>query len=117
MVTASVRRLARVAVQALFWAVLLACIGSFAQQDQSDGNRRVVNRVVPNYPQMARSIHLRGNVRLEALVAPNGTVKAVDIKGGHPILVEAAERAILKWKWETTAHETREPVEFRFDPQ
>jgi hypothetical protein len=56
-------------------------------------------------------------VRAEALVAPNGTVKFVDVKGGHPVLVEAAQHAIYKWKWAPASHETRELIEVRFDPQ
>jgi hypothetical protein len=33
-------------------------------------------------------------VKAEAVVKPNGVVKAVDVKGGHPVLVRAAQEAI-----------------------
>jgi TonB family protein len=90
---------------------------SLAQQEQADGARKITNRVMPRYPEIARSMNLRGSVKVEALVKPNGVVKAVDVKGGHPVLVRAAQEAIYKWKWEPSAHETREPIEVKFDPQ
>lgn len=88
-----------------------------AQQEQSEGGRKVVIRIMPHYPEMARTLNLRGSVKAEAVVKPNGQVKSVDVRGGHPILVRAAEDAIYKWKWEPAARETREPIEVRFDPQ
>ena len=69
------------------------------------------------YPSLARSMNIRGNVRLEAQVAPNGTVKGVDVKGGHPILVQSAVTAVGHWKFEPAAHETKELIEIKFDPE
>ncbi|HVO81975.1 MAG TPA: energy transducer TonB [Terriglobales bacterium] len=111
------RRWTAIAVLALCWATLLSPNHSLAQPDPSEAKRKVVNRVVPVYPEMARTMNLKGIVRVEALVASNGSVKSVDVKGGHPLLVQAAENAIRKWKWEPAAHETSEPIEFKFDPQ
>ncbi len=54
---------------------------------------------------------------MEALVAPNGTIKSLEVKGGNPVLVEAAETAIRKWKWEAASRETHEPIEVRFEPK
>jgi outer membrane biosynthesis protein TonB len=62
-------------------------------------------------------MNLKGVVRVDALVASNGTVKSFEVRGGHPALVLAAENAIRKWKWEPSAHDTKEPIEVRFDPQ
>ena len=56
-------------------------------------------------------------MKAEALVEPNGVVKSVEVKGGHPVLVRAAQDAIYKWKWAPASHETREPIEVKFDPQ
>ena len=55
--------------------------------------------MTPQYPEMARTMNLRGNVKAEAVVEPNGVVKSVEVKGGHPVLVRAAQDAIYKWKW------------------
>jgi outer membrane biosynthesis protein TonB len=51
------------------------------------------------------------------LVAPDGSVRSVDIKGGHPVLAEAVVNAVRRWKWEPAAHESHETVEVRFTPQ
>ena len=114
------RHITAAALLALFWAVVLAPTASFAQQEQQDQpetSRKVVNRVVPQYPELARAMNLKGTVRVEALVLPNGSVKAVEVKGGHPVLAQAAENAIRKWKWQPAKVETREPIEVRFDPR
>jgi outer membrane biosynthesis protein TonB len=50
------------------------------------------------------------------LVGPNGKVKYVDVKGGNPVLADAAQSALRQWKWEPSAHETHESVELRFNP-
>jgi len=107
-----------VALLVLLWAAALIPAHSFAQQEEQPvGKRKVVNRIVPSYPQLARTMNLKGTVRIEAVVAPNGAVKSVAVKGGHPVLVQAAENAIQKWRWEPATHETHEPIEFSFDPK
>lgn len=90
---------------------------SFAQQEQAESTRKIVSRVMPNYPEMARTLNIKGSVKAEAIVKPNGMVKSVDVKGGHPVLVRAAQDAIYRWRWEPSTHETREPIEVRFDPK
>jgi TonB family protein len=105
---------------ALFLGLLSALIlapAASAQHEQTEGNRKILNRVSPQYPQMARTMNLKGNVKAEAVVEPNGLVKSVEVKGGHPVLVRAAQDAIYKWKWAPASHETREPIEVKFDPQ
>ncbi len=97
------------------FGALLVAMACFAQQDQSNG-RKVVSRVEPEYPRIARDLHLGGTVKVEALVAPNGTVKTISVRGGPPILTNAAAQAVRKWKWTPASHETREPVELKFKP-
>jgi outer membrane biosynthesis protein TonB len=55
-------------------------------------------------------------VKVEALVAADGSVKGVDVKGGHPVLAQAAMNAVRRWKWEVAAHESHEVVELKFSP-
>jgi TonB family protein len=88
-----------------------------SQQEQTEGSRRILRRVTPQYPEMARTMNLRGNVKAEAVVEANGVVKSVEVRGGHPVLVRAAQDAIYKWKWAPATRETREPIEVRFDPR
>lgn len=86
-----------------------------AQQD-STSKRRIVNRATAPYPALARHMALSGVVRVDALVAPDGTVRTVDVKGGHPVLAQAAANTIRQWKWEPAARESHELVEIRFSP-
>jgi len=85
------------------------------QQSTTEAPRKVLNRVVPAYPALARTMNVRGVVKIEAVVAPNGTVKSVEVKGGHPLLIQSAETAVRKWKWQTGQHESREIIEMKFD--
>ena len=85
-------------------------------QQQTTARRRIVTRAAAPYPALARQMALAGLVKVDALVAPDGTVKTLDVKGGHPVLAQAAANAIRQWKWEPAAHESHELVEIRFSP-
>ena len=88
----------------------------YGQNEQGTGMRRVVNKVVPAYPQVARSMNLSGTVRLEVLVQTNGNVKSAQVKGGNPLFAQSAQSAIREWKWEKAERESTELVEFHFTP-
>ena len=87
-----------------------------AQNVESESTRKVLNRVVPTYPPTARMLNLTGTVKLEALVLANGTVKAVEVKGGNPLLAQSAQSAVRAWRWAKSDHESTETLEFRFTP-
>ena len=107
----------RTAAGALFLAVLILLgPGVSRAQETADNPRKVLNRVTPRYPGLARTMNIKGSVKVEALIAPNGTVKSVDIKGGHPVLAQAAAEAVRQWKWEPAAHESRQMIEIKFNP-
>ena len=106
-----------------FYILLLIFISAGAtpsrpQNDDAEvaGSRKVVNRVLPSYPAMARSMSLSGSVKMEVVVTPNGSVKSVQILGGNAVFSQAAETAVHGWKWEKSEHETTERVEVRFKP-
>ena len=86
-----------------------------SQQSSADSVRRVVKRVEPRYPDMARKINLGGTVKVVAVVASDGNVKKVEAVGGSPLLVEAAQSAISQWKY-APGMESRETVELHFIP-
>ena len=99
-------------------SLILALISIFCLAGQSaDGDRKVVVKVPPVYPTLARSMNIKGVVRLEAQVLPNGNVKRVEVLGGHPILTQSAVTAVERWKYEPASHETKEPVTIQFNPQ
>jgi TonB family protein len=88
-----------------------------AQEPQVDGPRKIVSRINPIYPELARKMHLEGAVKLQVTVAPNGTVKSVQALGGSPLLVKSAEDSIYKFRWIPTKQESKELVELRFHPE
>ncbi|MGO9084566.1 MAG: energy transducer TonB [Candidatus Sulfotelmatobacter sp.] len=92
-------------------------MASLPSHAQDTTKRRVVEQVTPTYPALARNMALAGIVRIDALVAPDGTVKTVEVRGGHPILVQAAANAVRRWRWEPAAHDSHEVVEVRFSPE
>lgn len=87
-----------------------------AQPTESDSGRKVVSKIVPVYPAMARSMNLAGTVKLSALVLANGTAKTIQVKGGNPLLAQAALNAVREWKWAKSDHDSTEQLEFRFTP-
>jgi TonB family protein len=89
---------------------------SHAQQD-TPSKRRLVEHSTPACPSLARSMALQGIVRVEAVVSADGSVKPLDIKGGHPVLAQAAANAVRKWRWEPAAHESHESVEVKFSAE
>lgn len=107
-------------------SVLVACAISstllcgswcFGQQDQTEIKRRVVNKVAPLYPELARRMNVSGSVKLEVVIAPNGSVKSEKIVGGHPVLAQSAEDAVRKWKWAPSPQETTDLIEIKFSPK
>jgi len=98
-------------------AVSLAFSGtfSFAQQDDEEVQRKVVTRVAPVYPDLARKLKLRGVVKLILVIAPDGRVKSTEVMGGNPVLTQAAVEAVSKWRYEPASQQTHGMVELRFD--
>ena len=86
-------------------------------QDAAEAPRKVLSQTAAVYPTLARSMNIHGVVKLELLIAPNGTVKKVDVKGGHPLLTQSAVTAVGHWKFEAGPHDTKQPVEIKFEPE
>jgi membrane protein involved in colicin uptake len=61
-------------------------------------------------------MNLAGTVKVYAIIAPDGTVKSVEPVGGSPLLVQAAQDAISRWKFVPAAGESKELVELHFHP-
>ncbi len=108
------RRASSVAlIAAILATVLTAC--SLAQ-DEPQPRRKVLVRVTPVYPELARRISLSGTIRISVTVAPNGDVKQLKALGGSPLLIQAAQDALWKWKWQTAPAESQELIEISFHP-
>ena len=101
-------------VLAVIAAIVLLPTYSHAQ-DAADSGRKVLVRTPAIYPTLAKSMNIHGVVKIEAQVAPNGAVKNVEVKGGHPLLTQSAVTAVGHWKFEPASHETKELIEIKFD--
>jgi len=78
--------------------------------------RKILVRVMAGYPTLARRTNMIGAVKIEALVTPDGVVRATQVIGGNPILADAAVQAVRHWKFAPGPHETREEVVLQFSP-
>ncbi len=78
--------------------------------------RRAKTKVQPVYPDLARKMNITGTVKIQVVVAPNGTVKDAKVVGGHPVLAGAALDAVRKWRFEPAAVESSGVVDFKFEP-
>jgi TonB family protein len=59
----------------------------------------LLRRVEPAYPQDAKSHGIQGSVVLRATITRKGTVEAVQVERGNPLLATAAMRAVREWRY------------------
>ncbi len=71
---------------------------------------RIVNRVQPIYPPLARQTRISGTVRLHAIISKDGTIDKLEVMSGHPLLQQAALDAVRQWRYQPTLL-NGEPVE------
>jgi TonB family protein len=115
--TVSLRKMGLwLAVMAMAGAGVAGLRGQDAQDTQGEITRRAKSRVAPVYPDLARKMNITGTVKIQVVVAPNGTVKDAKVLGGHPVLAGAALDAVRKWRFEPAAVESSGVVELKFEP-
>jgi TonB family protein len=76
--------------------------------------RKVISEVKPAYPATLKNLHIEGLVRLTVIVLPNGNVAKINVRGGNPILVENAVKAVKDWKYAPGVSQTEEEVVLNF---
>jgi TonB family protein len=105
----------------LFIVLLTAVLSSLPvaaqSSEQNSSDRKVITRVEPEYPDALKRLYIGGVVRLEVLVAPNGTVKSTKLLGGSPILGQSTMKAVKQWKYAPAATEETLTVKLEFDPR
>jgi TonB family protein len=107
----------RSALLIVMFVAMLAAFSIGQTPSSTAGDRKIQSRVAPSYPELARRMHIRGVVKIEAIVKPNGAVRSTRVLGGNPVLVDAAIDAIGKWKFEPSQTETTEIVQLTFEGQ
>jgi TonB family protein len=63
---------------------------------------KLIHKVDPVYPSIARQAHASGVVILEVTVAKDGSVRTVRAVSGHPLLQYSAVAAVKQWKYQPT---------------
>jgi periplasmic protein TonB len=71
---------------------------------------KLIRKVIPEYPPLAKAARISGVVHLMGTIAKDGTIRNLQLIGGHPILARAALEAVEQWVYEPTLL-NGEPVE------
>lgn len=82
---------------------------------EETAKRKVRTKVAPEYPVIARQLHLSGKVKIETTISAEGKVTNAKVIGGSPVLASAAVKAVNAWRFEPGPKETTEIIEFEFD--
>ena len=61
---------------------------------------RLISSVPPAYPSLAKTQHVQGDVRVDALIDATGRVTTMKIVSGPSLLQEAAKDALRQWKYQ-----------------
>jgi TonB family protein len=77
------------------------------QQKKDDGirlyckllNAHATKIVRPTYPELARETRVEGRVSLTCIIGRDGSVQKIEVKKGHPLLIQAAMDAVAQWKF------------------
>jgi periplasmic protein TonB len=63
---------------------------------------KLLKKVVPVYPPLARQARVSGTVQLIGVIAKDGTIQQLQVASGHPLLVKAALDAVRQWIYRPT---------------
>lgn len=97
-------------------ALMCAPLTSQTHEQNPAGERRVIARVEPDYPETLKRLYIGGVVRVEAVVTSSGTVESTQLIGGNPILGQSAMKAIKQWKYAQGNGKEKLLVKLEFDP-
>jgi protein TonB len=61
---------------------------------------RIISSVPPAYPALARTQHVAGDVRIDALIDATGRVTTMKVVAGPTLLQQAAMDALRQWKYQ-----------------
>jgi periplasmic protein TonB len=62
----------------------------------------LIQKVQPQYPTVARLMHVSGTVRLRAIIGKDGSVSQLEVLSGNPLLAQAAVAAVREWRYRPT---------------
>ena len=92
----------------VLWAAATALAGCLAGQQRplyvspQFQERKLISRVRPVYPPLAKQMRIEGPVELAVWISADGEVKEIRFIRGHPLLVKAAIDAVSRWRYRPT---------------
>jgi TonB family protein len=75
---------------------------------------RILQRVEPEYPPLARAARVQQTVRLSVRISPDGSVQNATVVTGHALLNEAAIKAAQQWKYSSSPFGGTATIEIPF---
>ena len=78
--------------------------------------RAIVSRVSPAYPELARRMHVSGQVVLLVSIQPDGKVSATKVESGHALLAPAAQEAVSRWRFAPGPEASESEIDVNFSP-
>ena len=70
----------------------------------------LILQIKPKYPRLAMQARIQGTVVLQAVIGKDGSVQALHVVSGHPLLAPAALDAVRQWRYKPYLL-NNEPVE------
>lgn len=62
----------------------------------------LINKVQPNYPQVAKAAQVSGTVVLHAIISKDGSIEKLQVVSGPSLLMTAAMNAVKQWRYHPT---------------
>jgi periplasmic protein TonB len=63
---------------------------------------RLVRRIEPIYPPLAKQLRRQGRVELRAIISTQGTIQSLEVISGDPLLIQSALAAVNEWRYQPT---------------
>jgi TonB family protein len=96
-----------------FYVLLLSLVLSGIGLTE-DFNRKVIARTAPNYPELAKRMHLTGKVKLQVVITAAGSVKSAKLVGGNPVFEQSALDTVKQWRFSPVDKDTTEFIMLEF---
>ena len=100
-----------VAVSAAF---LCAQEAAVVRVSEAEVKKAVASRTDPEYPTMAKQMHLAGRVIVDVYLDADGKVEKVQPVAGNQLLTSAAVTAVKKWKFNSFQKKVVAAIAFDF---
>src|SRR5208337_4711290 len=81
------------------WAYSFSFRPSPPRVGATEAAARLIRRVEPVYPNLARQVRLEGTVTMHAIINKDGTVAQLEVLSGPPLLIQSALNAVGQWRY------------------